>query len=66
MNKKLEKVWWTFLTIAEIAIVGWIVFGWNGKMEASAWSFFIGGAAAFVALGAMGLKALRTRNGVYE
>lgn len=66
MNKKLEKVWWMALGVAEIAIVAWAVFGWNGKMEAAAWSFLIGGVAAFVALGAMGLKALRERNGVYE
>lgn len=66
MNRRLEKIWWTALGIAEISIVGWVVFGWNGKMEAGAWSLLVGGVAAFVALGALGLKALRERNGVYE
>lgn len=57
---KLEKVWWGSLVIAMFGIGGFWFFGFRGNMGASFWSILIAGIAAWIAIGAVGLKKLRT------
>ena len=66
MNKKLEKVWWTFLAVAMIAVVVFAVCSFKGQLEIAGNALVTGGVFAWIALGAKGLKALRECNGVYE
>ncbi len=66
MNRKLEMAWWVFVGIAAVAIVAFLICGCKGYMDAAAVSVVIAGIAASVALAAMGLKALRERNGSFE
>ena len=63
--KKLEKIWWTFLTIAALGIVLFWVFGFNGHKDAAAVSFATAGVAAWVALSAAGLWHLRRRRSFF-
>ena len=64
MNK-LEKIFWTMVTIAEVAIVGFVIAGMRGNLEVAAVLLFIGGGFCSVALGCLGLHKLREHNGVY-
>ena len=41
--EKLEKIFWTLVTIAEVAVVGFWIAGVKGNLELSAVLLFIGG-----------------------
>lgn len=66
MNKKLEIAWWTFLAVAMIAVVVFAVCGFKGQLEIAGNALVTGGVSAWIALAALGLKALRERNGGFE
>ena len=53
------------VTIAEVAIVGFVIAGMRGNLEVAAVLLFIGGGFCSVALGCLGLHKLREHNGVY-
>lgn len=64
MNK-LEKIFVTLVTIAEVAVVGFWIAGMKGNIELSAVLFFIAGGFCWAALGCLGLKKLRERRWGY-
>lgn len=66
MNKKLEIAWWTFLAVAMIAVVVFAVCSFKGQLEIAGNALVTGGVFAWIALAALGLKALRERNGCFE
>ncbi len=57
---KLEKVFVVSLVVAMAGVVGFWFFGFRENMGASFWSILIAGIAAWIAIGAVGLKKLRT------
>ena len=57
--EKLEKIFWTLVTIAEVAA------GVKGNLELSAVLLFIGGGLCWAALGCLGLQKLRERHLCY-
>ena len=63
--EKLEKIFWGFVTIAEVGIVAFIWAGVKNNMELAANIFFIAGVFATLALGCLGLQALRKRSRGY-
>ena len=64
MNK-LEKIFWTLVTIAEIAVVVFWVAGMKGNIQLSAVFLFTGGTLCWGALCCLGLKKLRERHLYY-
>ena len=63
--EKLEKIFWTLVTIAEVAVVGFWIAGVKGNLELSAVLLFIGGGLCWAALGCLGLQKLRERHLCY-
>lgn len=63
--EKLEKTGYAFLVIAEVAIIAFWIAGMKNNMELAANIFFIAGAFAMLALGCLGLQALRKRSRGY-
>lgn len=57
--KKAEKFGWGCITIAEVCIVAFWIFGFNNNLKAAEVSFLVAGIAALVALCALGLQKLR-------
>lgn len=63
--EKIEKIFWGLVTLAEVGIVAFIWAGVKNNMELAANIFFIAGAFAMLALGCLGLHALRKRSRGY-
>ncbi len=63
--EKLEKIFWAFVTISEVAIVAFWIARVKNNMELAANIFFVGGAFATLALGCLGVYALRKRSRGY-
>lgn len=63
--EKLEKIFWTLVTIAEVAVVGFWIAGVKGNLELSAVLLFIGGGLCWAALGCLGLQKLWERHLCY-
>ena len=63
--EKLEKIFWTLVTIAEVAVVGFWIAGVKGNLELLAVLLFIGGGLCWAALGCLGLQKLRERHLCY-
>lgn len=63
--EKLEKIFWGFVTIAEVAIIAFIWAGMKNNIGLAANCFFVGGVFATLALGCLGLQALRKRSRGY-
>lgn len=64
---KLEKIWWAGVASAGLCIVTfWIAAAAYNNMEAAQVSLAIAGAAAWIAIGALGMHKLRKRHGYYS
>lgn len=63
--RTLERIKWSFIALAAVGIILFWVFGFNDNEQFSAYSLFAAGICSFVALIAIGLQALRKRNGFY-
>lgn len=63
--EKIEKIFWGLVTLAEVGIVAFIWAGVKNNMELAANLFFIAGVFATLALGCLGLHALRRRSRGY-
>ena len=63
--EKLEKIFWGFVTIAEVAIIAFWIAGMKNNMVLAANCFFTAGVFATLALGCLGLQALRKRSRGY-
>lgn len=57
--KKLERIWWIFLSIAELAIIAFWIFGFAGNPDTAAVSLLTAGISACMALSALGMSKLR-------
>lgn len=66
MNRKLEMVWWIGVALAAFGIALFWILSWNGYEAAAVKSITVAGICGYIALGAKGLKALRTYNGAFE
>lgn len=63
--EKIEKIFWVLVTISEVVIVAFIWAGVKNNMELAANFFFTAGVFATLALGCLGLQALRKRSRGY-
>lgn len=63
--EKIEKIFWGLVTIAEVAIIAFWIAGVKNNMELAANCFFTAGVFATLALGCLGLHALRKRSRGY-
>ncbi len=61
--KKLEKIWWTAITIAELGIIAFWIFGFKECMTAAGISLHIAGVAAAIAFAALGVQRIRCYQG---
>lgn len=59
---KLEKSFWGLVTIAEIGVVLFWIFGIQGNLKAAGIAFFGAGIAVCIALVLKAIDALRKRN----
>lgn len=63
--EKIEKIFWGLVTLAEVAIIVFWIAGMKNNIELAANCFFMAGAFAMLALGCLGLHALRKRSRGY-
>lgn len=64
MNK-FEKMWWGGVSVAIIGILAFWGFGFAGNLQVAAYSFFVAGTSAWIALIGAGIGEVRKRNGCY-
>lgn len=57
--ERIDKVITLGIILAAAGIVGFLIAGFKGNLDVAAFSFFLGGAAACVAVLCIGLKSLR-------
>lgn len=60
MNKQ-EKIWWIFVTLTEVAIVLFWIFGFKGNLVAAQYCLCGAGISAVIALAALGVQKLQER-----
>lgn len=57
--ERIDKVITLGIILAAAGVVGFLIAGFKGNLDVAAFSFFLGGAAACVAVLCIGLKSLR-------